>query len=333
MAELCAPDERYVFRTSDLSQARQFLDSNGFTFEIARRERRALDLFIDSEDLQNTSVLYMQRGASAALTRNDRQSACGDYWIVLPIRETMEGSVGGHSVSLAPTRGLVTTAGRRFAVTTRGRGATFNIGFPEHLVRQRLSGLLGEETSAPLEFAPSIELSVGPGNGLARHVHHMMGNFLDGRSIFRDAVMAASLEDAIINDLLLRHPNSFSQRLEQLEHKISPRDVRRALEYIEANLNTAITVGDIAQAINVAGRTLFRHFHDVRGTSPMQYIRDLRFERARQALLRADPEDRVTEIVLRFGFGHLGRFSVEYRRRYGELPSETLRRRVRGGSP
>ena len=95
MAELCAPDERYIFRTGDLEQARLFFDSNGFRFDVARRERNALDLFIDSEDLQRTSVLYMQRGASSALVRNDRASACGDYWIVLPIRfEMWASSVG-----------------------------------------------------------------------------------------------------------------------------------------------------------------------------------------------------------------------------------------------
>jgi AraC-like DNA-binding protein len=145
-------------------------------------------------------------------------------------------------------------------------------------------------------------------------------------------VMAASLEDAIICELLLRHPNNFSRRLVRLERNLSPRDVRRAVEYIEANLNTAITIGDIVQAANVAGRTLFRHFQDVRGTSPMRYIRELRFEKARQALLRADPEGSVTDIALRFGFGHLGRFSVEYRRRFGELPSATLGKRRPGSS-
>ena len=98
MAELCAPEERYVFRTSDLEQARLFLDANGFAFDIPRRERKALDLFIDSEDLQSTSILYMQRGAPAALKRTDRQSACGDFWIVLPIRETMEGTIGNRVV-------------------------------------------------------------------------------------------------------------------------------------------------------------------------------------------------------------------------------------------
>jgi AraC-like DNA-binding protein len=42
----------------------------------------------------------------------------------------------------------------------------------------------------------------------------------------------------------------------------------------------------------------------------------------------ADPGDgtTVTEVALRFGFAHTGRFAAAYRRRYGQAPSATLRR-------
>jgi AraC-like DNA-binding protein len=328
MAELCAPEDRYVFRTGDLDQAQLFLGANGFTFEVAPRERKALDLFIDSEDLQNTSILYMQRGASSSLTRTTHDSACGDYWIVLPIREAMEGVVGGSSVQLGPMEGMVSTHGRPFSLRTRGRGATFNIGFPEAAVRRRLAALLGDDASGPLEFAPTLGLSSGLGNGLARHIHQMMGDFIDGRSIFADTVMAASLEDAMITEMLRHQPNTFSPRLARAERGISPRDVRRALDYIEAHLNSAITIEDVVEASSVPGRSLFRHFQEARGVSPMRFIRDLRFSKARQALLAARPEDSVTAIALQLGFSHLGRFAVEYRRRYGETPSETLRHKL-----
>jgi transcriptional regulator GlxA family with amidase domain len=38
----------------------------------------------------------------------------------------------------------------------------------------------------------------------------------------------------------------------------------------------------------VAGRTLFKHFRDYNGTSPMRYLRDARLNRVREALARAD---------------------------------------------
>jgi len=50
-----------------------------------------------------------------------------------------------------------------------------------------------------------------------------------------------------------------------------------------------------------------------------------RLSRARRALLSADCKlVTVTEIATCFGFAELGRFSVEYRKVFGESPSQTL---------
>jgi transcriptional regulator GlxA family with amidase domain len=103
-------------------------------------------------------------------------------------------------------------------------------------------------------------------------------------------------------------------------------DLQRAAQYIDAHLDDSLTIGEVAAAAGVAGRTLHKHFHDEHGTSPMRYVRDCRFTQVRQALLQASPQDSVTTIAFHWGFCHLGRFSVDYRKRYGETPSETLRR-------
>jgi len=56
----------------------------------------------------------------------------------------------------------------------------------------------------------------------------------------------------------------------------------------------------------------------------MRYLRDARFETVHDALKRAQPEQSVAELAMKWGFSHLGRFAVEYRKRFGESPSETL---------
>jgi AraC family ethanolamine operon transcriptional activator len=43
--------------------------------------------------------------------------------------------------------------------------------------------------------------------------------------------------------------------------------------------------------------------------------------------VRADAEENVTAIALKWGFNHIGRFSLTYRARFGESPSRTLLRR------
>lgn len=69
-------------------------------------------------------------------------------------------------------------------------------------------------------------------------------------------------------------------------------------------------------------------FHDVKGMPPSTYFQLKALNRARRALTLASPEDdTVTDIAYRLDFTHLGRFSLRYRRAFGEPPARTLRRR------
>jgi AraC-like DNA-binding protein len=57
----------------------------------------------------------------------------------------------------------------------------------------------------------------------------------------------------------------------------------------------------------------------------MHYLRDLRMERARAELVSGECQN-VAGVALRWGFAHLGRFSASYKARYGESPSQSVRR-------
>ena len=59
--------------------------------------------------------------------------------------------------------------------------------------------------------------------------------------------------------------------------------------------------------------------------SPLTFWRQLRLAAARACLVEGSNGTSVTEIATRFGFGHFGRFAQDYRQRFGEAPSETLR--------
>jgi len=73
-------------------------------------------------------------------------------------------------------------------------------------------------------------------------------------------------------------------------------------------------------------RTLHAAFQQQFGESPMSYLRRVRLDRVRSELVRSDPATvRVTEVAMRWGFFHRSRFAQQYRDRFGELPSATLR--------
>ncbi|WP_375738764.1 AraC family transcriptional regulator [Pseudomonas boanensis] len=102
----------------------------------------------------------------------------------------------------------------------------------------------------------------------------------------------------------------------------------RILDFIDNNLKQDISSEALAQQANMSLRSLYALFERHLGTTPKHYIRQKRLERIRAAL--ADPSCNVrnlTELALDYGFLHLGRFSETYRNQFGELPSDTLKRR------
>jgi AraC family ethanolamine operon transcriptional activator len=58
--------------------------------------------------------------------------------------------------------------------------------------------------------------------------------------------------------------------------------------------------------------------------TPKQYIVATRLVGVRRALLNARPGAKITSVANDWGFWHLGRFSSDYKRMFGELPSQTL---------
>ena len=85
-----------------------------------------------------------------------------------------------------------------------------------------------------------------------------------------------------------------------------------------------LSVAELVSALDVSRRNLQYAFQDALGINPASYLRVERLNRVRRALGDAQS---VTEAATRFGFWHFGHFATEYRALFGELPSETFRRR------
>lgn len=99
-------------------------------------------------------------------------------------------------------------------------------------------------------------------------------------------------------------------------------------DYIERNLKQDICIEELARQANVSLRSLYGVFERNARTTPKHYIRQKKLERVNACL--SDPScnvRNVTELAMDYGFLHLGRFSEIYRNQFGELPSDTLKRR------
>lgn len=102
--------------------------------------------------------------------------------------------------------------------------------------------------------------------------------------------------------------------------------LQRAIDFIRTHADQPLELADIAAAAGVTARAVQYAFAQI-DTTPLGYLRDTRLARAHTDLHRADPATHtVTDIAMRWGFPHPGRFARYYRAAYGTNPSTTLGR-------
>ena len=98
-------------------------------------------------------------------------------------------------------------------------------------------------------------------------------------------------------------------------------------DFLAAKQYEPVYLAEICTAIGASERTLRTLCHEYFGMGPMHYLWLRRMHLARRALLGADAQaTTVTTVATDYGFWELGRFSVDYRLLFGELPSASLRR-------
>lgn len=110
--------------------------------------------------------------------------------------------------------------------------------------------------------------------------------------------------------------------------------VKIAEDYALSHPDDRLYVSDLCRTAAVSERTLEYAFKGVMGLTPMAYLIRLRLHRVRQALLAATQgSTTVSAVALDWGFWHFGEFSGAYKDCFGELPSDTLRRKPGAPQP
>ena len=104
--------------------------------------------------------------------------------------------------------------------------------------------------------------------------------------------------------------------------------VHRSMDFVDQHNGEFLSVEQLASAAGVSERTLREAFQQYFGVAPVRYLNRRTLHQVRKALKSADPSvTTVTETVTQFGVWELGRFARDYCALFGELPSETLRKR------
>jgi AraC-like DNA-binding protein len=182
-----------------------------------------------------------------------------------------------------------------------------------------------QQLEKPLEFDPELRMDSASGVYFARLLGILGEALTSPFPQLRQPLAFEQFESTLINALIYGQANNLT--LDAPVQTIAPFYIKRVEEFIHAHAAEPLTIENLAERAGVSARTLFAGFQRYRDISPMDYVRQVRLEHVRKELLGNPTPVSVTDIALKWGFNHLGRFSIDYKRRFGESPSATVRYR------
>lgn len=202
--------------------------------------------------------------------------------------------------------------------------------FTVKLCRKQLEAVLAEDLGfqpGPLSFQPEPVALSGPTASFSSFLRQLCDDVdRDGSAYLHPRTMATT--EAMLCRLLLtsvshNYSGAYSDAPRQ---EVAPYYVRRAEELIRARYADPLTLGDLIAAAGASGRSLHAGFRRFRDETPMGFLKKHRLDEARRLLQSGDGQGlNVTDIAFATGFLHPSKFAQDYRERFGETPSATLR--------
>ena len=101
------------------------------------------------------------------------------------------------------------------------------------------------------------------------------------------------------------------------------RALRMTMEWMDETDELPLTVMDLCRKTGFSAPTLYRAFSEEFGVGPKRYLHARRLAGVRRDLKSPHTAKSISEIAARWGFWHMGKFAADYRRQFGELPSDT----------
>jgi AraC-like DNA-binding protein len=182
--------------------------------------------------------------------------------------------------------------------------------------------LAGEDVRLPAVMPEALPLT-GAASPVARFMEHLYVESRSADGLLQSAAAARAAGQTLIASVLSAlGVGAHAPRPAQ------PGYMKRAEEFIVANLTKPIGLADVVANAEVSMRTLYSGFQARHRVGPITWLRRQRLERVHAELVAANTgETSVSAVALRWGFEHLGRFAAQYRAHYGQSPSQTLRQR------
>jgi AraC-like DNA-binding protein len=179
----------------------------------------------------------------------------------------------------------------------------------------------GMSESPEILLPQHLDLKQAEGLSLANMIHTITTELEDEHSLLSRGITGRQLTELMMMGFINMNQAPISGLANGHDKKINT-----AVDYIMANLKQPLTLEELAKISNSSIRKLQADFSNQFNVGPKTYIKQARLRQVRQALQNsANVGKSIGDIASEWGFYHASHFSREYKKMFGESPSETQR--------
>lgn len=311
---------RPVLTTRDYDEAEQLLNNNLDESRrvIPVRVGMQADIRMTLEALPDIKLFGACWGAQVQV----RSSPLACWHGILPLSGAVS-CINGGQVAAAGEM-LLFAPEHQVDVTWHDGTRAVVVAVKASLVRDHL----GDEYQQPLSKLRESVITIHRDNAALSSLGHLLkfadAELAQGSPLLGLPSARKNLQSLLCDSLLQMMPALQVLR----ERSAQPGMVKRALDFIHSHLEVPLDIEDLIRVSGASRRSLEQAFRHNLNTSPMRYVMHCRLAAARECLRRGQPgELQLADLAYRYSFSQPSHFTTAYKQAFGELPSDTLRRR------
>lgn len=309
--------------TTDVERARFEVSQVFCPHRLTPRPDQSLRLRLRSHRLGEIGVSQLDYGAPVEIEPGALENF---YLVQIPVSGTSRITQGDEQIVSSPNLASVLSPVEKVSMEWGADNPQTIFYVERAAIDRQLGRLLGRPAGAPVKFALGMRMDDLAVRSWSRTLSYLQDEIVHRSPFLAQPSYGAQLEQILVTQLLMAQPHNFARQLRE-GSAIGAGTIRKACEVINGHLVEQLTVADIAEAVGVSVRTLQEGFRRELDMSPTGYLRERRLQATHAALTAGSrTEASVSSLATAHGFLHLGRFSVSYRKRFGESPSQTLNR-------
>lgn len=311
-----------LFHTGDIDRARANVARKFCAHDLTpRRDHRRFEARHNHAAGRCLSLNYLSYGCEVEIAPGELENF---YLIQLPVEGHALVQNGRVEVAAGPQCATVLNPTRETRMVWQAGCRKVLLQIDRQSLHSKAEALIGRRLAEAVVFSPEVALGADGLQGWARALFSALslaqnkGGFADNMHPHQDR-----LEEELILGFLCHQPSNVSHALDQ-EPAAPSFQLRRAVDFIKANLGEPLTLAQIAAQAGCSLRGLQMAFKEHLRCSPMQYLMRERLHHAHYLLQSVSPDHGVSAVAFDSGFSHLGRFSIAYRAAFGCSPRDTL---------